>query len=297
MLADLLGFNHKIRDKEYAIDLMKINVFKDGKPKNRRSTAVQFASMQSIATTNKLREDTSPYILVSAPPEWHQLSVLLADTVDSDVLMTVFASALQVLKDRHSNPVWAICMLESILSRREPTAIPQHAIEGILQMCMYKTDIYSILEILSLVRERGIKLSETTWSKIMVVMWTGGTRHMTPISRDRVFVQLIELMKHCNGKLDGPSVAVLMRYLYFKQEHNDSFLYKIVDRLYKDKSQDITFKECSVLCACLYKRNKFLGASKYFELSRPLFATSRFISVSEMGEIKVVLFYFIKFCC
>ena len=88
-----------------------------------------------------------------------------------------------------------------------------------------------------------------------------------------------------------------MRYLFFKKDQSDNFLYKIVDRLYKDKTQHISFMECAVLCALLYKRNRFLATNKYFELSRPLFATSKFVVASDAGEIKVCYFEVILTMC
>lgn len=286
ILVDLLGLEHKIRSKEIAIDLINVSVFKYG-GSNGRNTAVQFASIESIVDLNRRKEDTSPLKLLCLPPGWVTFSKLLPETMNPDGFMMVFGSVLFTMKGRHSNSVWALSMLDSFISKKEPSTIPAYVVEGILHMCIYKTDIYGMFEVLSLVRERGIPLSESTWSKVLVVSWAGGSGHLTSIGRSRVMAQAIELIKHCSGTLDGPAVAVLMRYLYFKNEENDSFLYKIIDRLYKDKTQEITAQECTVLCACLYRRNKFLGANKNFELSRPLFTTSRFIIASELGEIRL----------
>lgn len=309
-LVDLLGFHQNVRDKEYAMDLLKVNVFKSGAP-TRKNSAVKFAPLSSIVKSSRLRELNSPYKLLAPPPEWERLSGLLANSLKPETLMEMLASSLRGLQGEYANSVWALSILEQVLARREPEAIPPIVVEEILEMCISNRDFYSMLEVLFLVRERGIKLPEQVWSKIMHVTWHGGTRHMTVMARDRlfaqvrlqvsyyyvvvdvliltsfVFFQVIDLIKQCSGQLDGASVAVLMRYLFFKKDQSDNFLYKIVDRLYKDKTQNISFMECAVLCALIYKRNRFLGTNKYFELSRPLFATSKFVVASDAGEIKV----------
>lgn len=307
ILVDLLGFQQTARDKEYAIDLMKINVFKSG-AYTRRNTAVSFESVDSITALNRSRPFESPHKLVSLPPQWSELSNLLVDAADPDTLMIVLTSVLHSMKEKHSNSVWALSLLEMILAQKEPHTIPAALIEEILDMCIANKDLYSILEVLGLVRERGIQLSEAVWSKVMTATWHGGTRYLHGLMRDRVFAQVsehrlcskymmiysfasifqvLDFIKQCSGELDSESVAVLMRYLYFKKDAHNIFLYKIIDRLYKDKTQPITHFECTVLCALLFHRSSFLRTNKFFEMAQPVFSSSRFIVPTELGEIKV----------
>ena len=175
------------------MDLLKVNVFKSGAP-TRKNTAVKFAPLPSIVNSSRFRELNSPYKLLVPPSEWDRLSRLLADSLKPEILMEVLASALRGLQDRHANSVWALSMLEQVLSCREPEAIPPIVIEEILEMCITNRDLYSMLEVLFLVRERGIKLPEEIWSKVMNVTWHGGTRHMTVMARDRLFAQVIIML-------------------------------------------------------------------------------------------------------
>jgi hypothetical protein len=103
---------------------------------------------------------------------------------------------------------------------------------------------------------------------------------------------VVDLIKHCRGRLDSPSVSILMRYLYFKKDIYDAFLYKIVDRLYLDKTQPITHFECALLCALMFRRNKFLVKNKHFQTAKPIFSSSRFLNVSTLGEMKVCYLQF-----
>ena len=171
------------------MDLIKINVFKDNMSASRPVTNLQ--PLSSIVKLNAKRQWSSPHKLVALSPQLENLAKLLAASMDPDVLMSVLSSVFHNMKGIHSNSVWALGMLESVLSQKEPRAIPSSLIEGVLEMCVAKKDLYSMLEVLYLVRERGIALPEAVWSKIMTVTWHGGSNCMTPISRDRVFNQVL----------------------------------------------------------------------------------------------------------
>jgi hypothetical protein len=216
VLADLLGFQQTARDKQSSVDPMNISVFKIGP--NRRSTAVEFESVSSIARLNRVRSGDSPFKLVALPPQWAELCALLADATEPAMLVTIFTSVVHSMRDKHSNSVWALSVLEILLARKEHHDIPPQLIESILDMCVVNKDLYSILEILALVRERGIPVSEGVWGQVMEVAGRGGARHMNGLTRDRVFAQVVDLIKRCRGQLDGDSVAVLMRFLFFKKD-------------------------------------------------------------------------------
>jgi hypothetical protein len=193
VLVDLVGLEHNVRDTELAIDLIRINVFKKG-AYTRRSTAVEFESIASIATLNRRRQVASPYKLCALPPQWGPLSVLLGAATDPDTLMRVFAAVLHRVKDKHAHSVWAVSMLQLLIAEKEPSSIPPQVIESILDMCVANKDLYSIIEVLGLVRERGIPLPEAVWSRVMTATWHAGTYHMNAEARDRVFSEVLLLL-------------------------------------------------------------------------------------------------------
>jgi bacterioferritin (cytochrome b1) len=78
-----------------------------------------------------------------------------------------------------------------------------------------------------------------------------------------------------------------MRYLTIKRDREDVFLYKIIDRLYKDHSQELNHVESTILTVLLFRRNPALRKRKILQIPQPLFTSSRFITLHELAHEKV----------
>jgi hypothetical protein len=80
---------------------------------------------------------------------------------------------------------------------------------------------------------------------------------------------------------------VLLRYLIEFSSQREEMLFKIIDRLFKDKTQIISHIECTALSLTLFRKYACLNQNGILHLSRPLFVGSKFIATKEVGLTQV----------
>ncbi len=102
-----------------------------------------------------------------------------------------------------------------------------------------------------------------------------------------LLLQIMDILKQCGGKLNPEAIRLLMKYLFVKKDRHDVFLYKIIDKLYKDKTHRIGYVECTVLCGLLFRRHYRLKKLGILKLGIPMFSSSAFIKMPFGGMERV----------
>jgi hypothetical protein len=271
-------------------------VYKEGqKERYERRDIIDPPGLDDLLTQHRFHEDKSPMRLSALPSDWVDAAMGLC-SAQPDLAGTILARIFrEVSRQGLSDASWAL-EWSKVLSRIDASVIPANVLGGIINMCKHTHDVYGLLEVLYICRERGVRLPSASWHASIETAWAAGLRHLPRENWSRAFIQVIDVLKQCNGKLDNPSIRVLMRYLTIKRDREDVFLYKIIDRLYKDHSQELNHIESTILTVLLFRRNPALKKSKILQIPQPMFTSSRFLTLHEHAHEKVnkntnVIFY------
>eukprot|EP00601_Ochromonadales_sp_CCMP2298_P028813 CAMPEP_0173326968 /NCGR_PEP_ID=MMETSP1144-20121109/1352_1 /TAXON_ID=483371 /ORGANISM="non described non described, Strain CCMP2298" /LENGTH=996 /DNA_ID=CAMNT_0014271321 /DNA_START=561 /DNA_END=3549 /DNA_ORIENTATION=- len=118
-------------------------------------------------------------------------------------------------------------------------------------------------------------LTKHDWNRACLLAFRGKQSHVPLESYKEAFTEVMVLMRQCGVELEKDSLQTLMRFLVFSN-HNPDLLWKLVKRMHKDKSIEISHVECVALTQ-LVARQLHPAHRGYLQLVLPMYQSQNYL--------------------
>jgi hypothetical protein len=190
ILCDALGLYHRVLPNELATDLIRIKVYKEGlKERYERRDIIDPPGLEDLLTQHRFHDHDSPMRVSVLASEWVDAAMGLC-SAKPDMAATILTRIFRKVSNQGlHNASWAL-EWSKVLSRIDASVIPASVLDGIINMCKRTHDVYGLLEILYVCRERGVRLSSASWHASIETAWASGLRHLPRENWSRAFIQV-----------------------------------------------------------------------------------------------------------
>ena len=193
VLADKLGFYLKVVLLEPASPLVRVRVYKQYYFKRDISfpeEPVPMPALDSVAAELCKAEWNSAHKMFVLPPNWTAIAVDAVNHQGLDFGRNL-ATVLESMKSFDASPMWGLEWLRVFMKLDPQTKdIPVSIFESLIEMCSVRNDVFGLIEVLLIVRERGIKLPQQSWNESLGIAWRARRTVISMETWERLFVEV-----------------------------------------------------------------------------------------------------------
>lgn len=211
----------------------------------------------------------------------------------------------QGMSKGYASPAWSLDWLKLLQDCN--IMIPRGLLRNILVMCEARGDLYGVMEVLYAAKDesnevkKGRKnqkkiffdvdsnqnedesLRQQDWNKACNIAWRSRILDYPPSSFRSSFTEIMSLMQEYGVELEPSTIRTLLRFLVFTQPKSD-ITWKILRRLYRDKSMEICHIECVAITSLVLRRLPPNAANyEAFSLSKPMYRSPHYLTVFPDG--------------
>jgi hypothetical protein len=213
----------------------------------------------------------------------------------------------QGMSKAYASPSWGLDWLK--LLQDSNIMIPRGLLRNILVMCEVRGDLYGVLEVLYAAREESNEvkngrkkgkdvvrffdvdsnqnedesLRQQDWNKACNIAWRSRLLDIPPTSFRSSFTEIMSLMQDYGVELEPSTIRTLLRFLVLTQPKSD-VTWRILRRLYRDKSMEICHIECVAITSLILRRLPPNAANyEAFNLSQPMYRSPHYLTVFPDG--------------